>query len=537
MDDSRKGLMMQNFIRQDLVGRWVNISHPFPLSQWPLEKGSLRTSTFAEEAKRAHYKPRMARESGPNERPDFVEDGIGYMLPDAVGGMATEGRARPIGPRGMTYTSSSTAPAIMKRSLRQFLRRRGYSDNAIDDIISDNHSSYKADLVDGRYDGIKKENLYRRPAYLFDPEAHDTLMKHLEQSVQEFGPGGTRIPRESLAYLLGTLSLDPESGTPFVHIKHAVPDTHATAYTDAITPNAQFLSRRLSELMTADPGLFIVGHAHTHPPGSLPYPSRQDIQANALGNVSLSNPYNLQIIHSANTIRVPSESANNEQREFLSGPKAYDYLRMHGLREHKSNPGVIVQGNDDDEYAVYDEPDLRTVGLDRTTTGFYSGHHGPQYDVNRTEGMTINPESLGIKPVTHSFPLSGVGAISTPNQVQFMGARAAPPNRLGSPEGRRMYISTGRNLNRLSPGTVSYDPDQMRYRFEMQSIDSPMYRDAIRSEYPSGIGGSRLRNKEYRAAAREFDQDVSSRALTRSFRNIISSLYSISHKLRKIHRD
>lgn len=433
---------------------------PFPFSMYPLYKrrtdwSNLATTGFEHEAARPHYKGTIAYPAEEGQVPDFVDDGVGYMWPEpekrpdlypAMKQLHSPLLWRPedvapdtfdtafirhqintrhnINPRHVGH--QGFAHTVMVRSLRDFLRRRGYSDAKIDDIIADNYTTHKADMEDALGN---PERVMRRPAYIFSPEAHKAMMKHLQETGEVFGEGGSKIPFEQGGHLMGTMSIDTETGTPFVHVTHFIPVTQTNPRTNTAALNRLSSLRTINEIRRENPHLFYVGDAHSHPPDSTAEPSPQDLQAWTRGN-GANHPYNLHIIHSSNTIR-------DHEGNLLSGEEAHNYLRRYAQ----------FHDRDSEEPEPWPNRDVRPIfytGQGVTNTRFFSGYHGgvvPEYNTlwapnKRQYGYPAGNPEIQFRPSTSTFLSSVGGRILFPNQVTFLG-QEPPPNQLGEASRRQ----------------------------------------------------------------------------------------------------
>lgn len=434
--------------------------------------GNLKTTSFTHESMRPHYAGTIARRAFPTEKPDFVDDGEGWLFganverPDLEPTMGhvkddpkdklTIRQIRLAAHNSAQHRGAATAFAhtIMPRSLREFMRRRGYSDNEIDSIIADNYTAHHADMDEVRFRNKPelKNEIYRRPVYLFSPEAHKAMMRHLERTSDVFGEGGysdTKTPIEQGVSLIGSMSIDTETGTPFVHITHVVPVEPRQQYTTRIngwkTPEQ---NEKVRSILKANPHLFEVGQIHSHPPGGTAGLSSGDRQF-SMQDIGLINPYNLTGVHSANTIRVSGEP------NFLSGNNAKEYLLQNAreiLPPSRGGNGAslpygtrFVTAERQRGYGLYGGANERQPVSQTSATAFYSGYHGgveaprgmepvylqgnvDQNDVRRK--IARHPLSfLGWRLATSS--LRNAGKISFPNQVVFLG-REPLPNTLGT---------------------------------------------------------------------------------------------------------
>lgn len=472
---------------------------PFPFALYPLYKkredwSALATTGFDEEASRPHYKGTIARLARDGEQPDFTEDGIGYMWPEGEsrpdlsrvlpvrGNIDTKGirsLAQSYGPWIYSEGIPQFAHTILPRSLRRFLQQRGYSDKKIDDIIADNYTAHQTDMADAKSRGIDPDKIYRRPVYLFSPEARAVLLKHLNQTSDVFDEGGTKTPLEHTASLIGSMSIDPETGTPFIHVRKAIPAKSDNNTTTSSQPVGNNHKRQVFDEKL--PHEFTIGDAHSHPPTATSYMSREDMLS-GLQN-GFVNPYNLQIVHSAGTIHTPGDP-NALGHEFRAGADAEAYLRDNGFESEIINGRRVRTGFRGYRIST-------TQGAGTTHTAFMSGYHGAvapeskpnwweyQYDPNLTpqENDLMEAEhrqrkmyaaheatDMGYRPVTSAQPRIGMGVVSFPTQVQFLGQNL-DPHYLGSIARQHFYqtpwTSTGQraeDANRFWYARVTQAP-------------------------------------------------------------------------------
>lgn len=440
--------------------------NPFPFALYPLYKkredwSALATTGFDEEASRPHYKGTIARLARDGERPDFTEDGVGYMWPDGEsrpdlsrvlpvrGNIDTKGirlQAQSYGPWIYSQGVPQFAHTILPRSLRRFLQQRGYSDKKIDDIIADNYTAHQTDMADAKSRGIDPKKIYRRPVYLFSPEARAVLLKHLNQTSDVFDEGGTKTPLEHMASLIGSMSIDPETGTPFIHVRKAIPTKSDNNTTTSSQAGGNEHKRKVFDEKL--PHEFTIGNAHSHPPTATSYMSAGDMLS-ALEE-GFVNPYNLQIVHSAGTIHTPGDP-NALGHEFRGGADAEAYLRDNAFESEFINGRRARR-----QFRGYPISPIQGAGI--THTAFMSGYHGAvapendpdwwKYQYDRNETMGVNDQrmaahkerqmyaaheatGMGYRPVTSAQPRVGTGVVSFPTQIQFLGQNP-DPHYLGS---------------------------------------------------------------------------------------------------------
>lgn len=377
---------------------------PFPFAIWPqtFRKGSLKTTNFLEEASRP------------------LPDGRG-ILSDIF--LKKDNKGNTIFPsvssvddRISTFKSAAIAPVIIPDSLRSFLRQKKYNEDAFDDIVSDNVTSHALDIQN------HGEDKARRPVFFFEPDAHEQMIKHLEEGWDVFGarkkdvPGmlaedGTKKPTllEKGGLLIGSHHIDTETGTPYVVIKHYLPSTE-----ESFTNSTSFfpmskIQKTLKDLFTTDPTLFIVGSTHSHP-GGLPVPSTADIN----GHNIYQNPYNLSVIHAPRTVRDSSGA-------FIHGEDASNYLRNNASQTTRSAPvpAPYTRGPKGHYPYVGIGPQIYGEG---DNTAFFSGF---SYEPPTNFGVTRQTGSFS--PVTHGF--DDWRRISFPNNVQFISRSGGPSTR------------------------------------------------------------------------------------------------------------
>jgi hypothetical protein len=433
--------------------------------------GNLKTTSFTHESMRPHYAGTIARRAFPTETPDFVDDGEGWLFasnverPDLEPTMGyvkddptdklTIRQIRLAAHNSIRHRGAATgfAHTILPRSLREFMRRRGYSDNEIDSIIADNYTSHHADMEETRTrqrPDLKSE-IYRRPVYLFSPEAHKAMMRHLERTSDVFGGGGysnTKTPIEQGVSLIGSMSIDTETGTPFVHITHIVPVEPRQKYTTRINGwDRPEHKEKIRSILKKNPHLFEVGMMHSHPPGGIAALSVADKKL-SMRNLGLINPYNLVGTHVASTIRVPGDS------NFLSGTEAKEYLLQNAREIIPPPQGTGTSrpyGSRYDSsaqprgYGLYDANNRMHPVTQTSATAFYSGYHGGIQAPRGTEPVYLqgNVDQNDVRRKIARHPLSflgwrlatsslrSAGTVSFPNQVVFLGREPAP-NTIGT---------------------------------------------------------------------------------------------------------
>lgn len=417
---------------------------PFPFARYPhelkkrLDWSSLATTNGEEEASRPYYRGMVA--SRAESEPDFTDDGEGFHLPPAdqknpyfpMKTAALRWLVRRPALEGAKWDSSKTthgsiASVILPRSIRRFLRRRGYKDSQIDKIIADNYTAHQADIERARQSEVKADpkEIHRRPVYLFDPDVHERMMNHLNSGTDVFREGGSKTPIEVGGSLIGSLSIDPEHGTPFVHISDYIPITHVPKErlsTFAVLGFTEIEhSNKVAAALQKSPHLFLVGHAHAHPPGATPVPSSGDMQVSMSGHQT-NHPYSLEIVHSPNTIEVDYP---DEKGVKISGPEAEEYLRAEGKAQYLDNKKKLKYTN---YKTLFNADDFANLPYNTsTTTGFYNGYHGRKNE----KGFASPFEPLGYSQVlSTTLPKSG-GYIPFSSQVQFMGTPFHLPNFFG----------------------------------------------------------------------------------------------------------
>lgn len=379
-------------------------SKPFPFAIWPqtFQKGSLKTTNFLQEASRP-----LSGGRGILSDIFLKKDNKGNTVFPTVPS---------VDDRISTFKSAAIAPVIIPDSLRSFLRQKKYKEDAFDDIVSDNVTSHALDIQN------HGEDKARRPVFFFEPDAHEQMIKHLEEGWDVFGarkkdvPGmlaqdGTKKPTllEKGGFLIGSHHIDTETGTPYIVIKHYLPSTE-----ESFTNSTSFfpmskIQKTLKDLFTTDPTLFIVGSTHSHP-GGLPVPSSADVN----GLDIYQNPYNLSVIHAPRTVRDSSGA-------FIHGEDASNYLRNNASQTTRSAPvpAPYTRGPKGHYPYVGIGPQIYGEG---DNTAFFSGF---SYEPPTNFGVTRQTGSYS--PVTHGF--DDWRRISFPNNVQFISRSGGPSTR------------------------------------------------------------------------------------------------------------
>ena len=402
---------------------------PFPFAIWPntLKKGQTKTTSFEEESRKPHIAEVLASETPQGNAADFFHDGKGYSFTQT-------GKDRESG-RNIFSHSTGSPPAIIPSNLRKFLRDNGYSEDYIDKIIDDNYTAHKSAQLKDEEAGLDSAQTRRPPVYFFAPGVHESMMRLLNKTGEVFGSGDSKTPLEQLGFLLGTHHLDTETGTPYIVAHHFVAQDPYYNSSMASDNMGGDLFDKTEEFLDKYPHAFIVGHAHSHPPGNMPIPSEQDM----ISSLRTGFPEEtLRIIHSPSTIR---DDAGN----FLSGQDAAHYLATHarfteGTRNKQQSESKPWLEHPRQWSPVYSEFEAQRIfGNGESATGYYIGPN-------------TNPF-----PATHSFHAGR--RISTPNQIQIMGARGGPaiaPGRIGTPENRP--VNFGVNMT----GDSIYPPQGVR---------------------------------------------------------------------------
>lgn len=280
---------------------------------------------------------------------------------------------------------------IFGRSLRDYMRRRGHTDNEVDSVIDDNHAAHHADIRDRLDRDIAQQVLrdkkasgpndppmdpatiasmeddaeeqwpsamsttYRRPAYFFTPEAHNELLSTYDRYGQPFSDQNPdKIAREVGGFLLGHMSLDPESGTPFVEISKVLFPEHGLRTSGSSKPYDKNTQRQVQEWLKANPGGFIVGSTHSHPPGNISHGSQSDVSNFSRRFV---NPFAINIIGGQNTVLRPRdpEQKTKTQNDYVAGLDAALALREGGARTIEGGPSLQQEQD-----MIFDDARLRS---------------------------------------------------------------------------------------------------------------------------------------------------------------------------------
>lgn len=292
--------------------------------------------------------------------------------------------------RGESAPLAAQPLFIFGRSLRDYMRRRGHTDNEVDSVIDDNHAAHHADIRDRLDRDIAQQILrdkkasdpndppmdpatiasmeddaeeqwpsamsttYRRPAYFFTPEAHNELLSTFDRYGQPFSDQNPdKIAREVGGFLLGHMSLDPESGTPFVEISKVLFPEHGLRTSGSSKPYDRNTQRQVQEWLKANPGGFIVGGAHSHPPGNISHGSQSDVANFARRFV---NPFALNIIGGQNTVLRPRDpkQKTRTQDDYVAGLDAARALREGGARTIEGLPST-----QQDQDMIFDDARLK----------------------------------------------------------------------------------------------------------------------------------------------------------------------------------
>lgn len=472
----------------------MSAAAPFPFAIWSgdiLEKSRMRTTDFSTEIRREEnrriaipwYKAKWQLPKGERwdptyhgahaqmrhpsyyddyinpmkDTPDFWHHGLPWQFANIEKG------PDPYNPREIR----PGAPTVIPFSLRTFLRRHGYDRDYYGNVVNDNIAMHRADIEDARL--VTGENLVsgkkvpsvrsdtrmklrfqrmqgdhnavlRRPVYFFHPDAHRDMIRHLEEGAQRFGEKGDRAPVERGGQLLGTVNIDPESGTPWVEITHYVPYAPVGwtsvgpfpgpfEYTSRTKVNPD--TKAIEALQKKYPHLTVMGKVHSHPPGSIPTPSNADVRNDA---DTATHPYHLDIIHSANSIRVPAqyrsseEEPNDPQHEYLHGDELAAHLRRRATARIESDnpsgmrfPGDPVAGSYPSPDRIESGPHQSRSPYAEASTTFWNGDRKPKRSMLQ-----------GVRSATHIA--TGIGRFNLPYTINFMGKKGGPailPNYLG----------------------------------------------------------------------------------------------------------
>lgn len=462
----------------------------------------------------------------------------------------------------------SVATTVMPRSLRAFLRKRNYSDDKINKIIKDNFMAHRADIEDalnepeelrsddvrsfpydsdakkvarrklfgifdaskgrvrrpfhggGKHeeykvghlntDKIYPEHVHRRPVYIFDHKAHKDMTDHLDQTGRGFGKNKKKVVTEKGGRLMGTMSIDTESGTPFVHVTHYIPsemeaNEEMTGATSIATPKSDW---KFVSLLREHPHAFVVGNAHSHPSRSVPWGSDADLLSTA-GH--FPHPYNLMVIHGANSIHAPGNTIRSGQ-EFLSRKDAETYLRQPGAAYSRvpltmNIPGSLFLGEKpplgEQPFTPEDTGDhsvpfpenapmfMPKSSGDGTVTSYFNGLHFMTKHFPEPETKMSPMARMGFRPVDYNVMSRGLGRVEFPNQIQILSPHATSNYQGGEMRALMSQIPfTGRQAFRTPA------------RIDSQLIDS-LYSDAENGGPSVYTGRSVKRRRRAEYAAQE----------------------------------
>lgn len=379
------------------------------------------------------------------------------------------------------------ATTVIPEKLRSILGKLGFPEDTYENTVSDNITMHHGDAERANQ---SIEDTPRRPAFFFMPDAHEAMFRHLNKtSDAPERHGEPFIPREQLGYLLGSHHIDTESGTPFTIIHHFIA-SHGRASTEDVEGLTEADEHDMWKILKDNPHLFIVGDAHSHPPGNLPLQSGGDL-LNAITGNAFRQPYNMSIVHGSNAIR-------DRQGNVLTGAAAHEYLRDHAQADLQPENPLIqsayggrsivpytdslmttssvgrATSGDNSVYPVFDpdtgratipnpNPLARLYG-DRSITEFLSGYHGahkvdypvgnlarhryrygtypdhlarflPVKMVQLPSGGMTSMVSLP-SPLPANYVITKMGRLSTPYQIQFVGRHGGPAlqqNTMGGP--------------------------------------------------------------------------------------------------------
>lgn len=425
---------------------------------------------------------------------------------------------------GSHYPMPANQPiAILRRSLAEFLRGKGFTDEQIEKVINDNHAQHHADAMDladehvlrrmrsreglrwgDEAKKLRPEDLYdtvhRRPAYFIEPAAARKMQEYLDFHAQPFAEGKThKDTSEAGGMLLGTTSIDPETGTPFVHVLHFVPPGTALGLRSKSETGDAASDITIGRLLHESPALSVVGMVHSHPAGSNWYPSDADISAaTTLGS---GHPF-LSLIQQSNTILRPNRGAlkdasdpRGNEPDYVSGPEAVREMRQGGGSYTEEGLGRRLMSREAPDSLIFlgaQEPSMSLFGPHSQTAAFVSPRRAgisemdPSGAVGRkhlpavvqdpkTEIQTSYPKSVG-----YHVPLRGTSAYEFPSQIQVLGMGSTVP-----------FGASMRNLSRPEEPTddmlwhyqqyeTPFDP-QASHTLESRHVDLPSREQIARS--------------------------------------------------------